>query len=104
MLEDDHNKKCLFIGSRLYKSFWENPSCRTVVSRPPHLREIYETGKTMFDSLYIGFFPTWIQEAAQHVREVLVKACAGLNIRNDFGRGEMLKAFEIAISNYGFFA
>ncbi|AES96771.1 50S ribosomal protein L18, putative [Medicago truncatula] len=27
---DDQNKKCLFYGRRLYESFGENPSCRTV--------------------------------------------------------------------------
>ena len=41
MLVDDQNKKCLLYGSSLYKSFRENPACRTVVSSPPHLREIY---------------------------------------------------------------
>lgn len=51
----------------------------------------------------------WLQEAAQHVGEELVKACEDLNIhelssydRNGFARGEKMQAFEIAISRYGF--
>ncbi|KAK7307101.1 hypothetical protein VNO77_39863 [Canavalia gladiata] len=78
MLVDDKKKKCLFYGSTLQKSFRENPPCNTV-------------------------------EAAQRVGEALVMACADLNIneissydRNGHGRGERLKAFEIAISSYGF--
>ncbi|KAL5553776.1 hypothetical protein UlMin_041260 [Ulmus minor] len=78
MLVDDHNKKCLFYGSTLQKSIRQNPPCTTI-------------------------------EAAKRVGEELIKACNDLNIHEissydckGFARGERMKAFEIAISSYGF--
>ncbi|KAL3032810.1 hypothetical protein AAZX31_02G102600 [Glycine max] len=79
MLVDDKNKKCLFYGSTLQKSIRQDPPCSTL-------------------------------EAAQRVGEALVKACVDLNIneilsydRNGLRqREEKLKAFENAISSYGF--
>lgn len=61
MLVDDQNKKCLFYGSTLQKSFRENPPCSTAVSNPHHFWDIlYETVKTKQLSLHytlaIGFF------------------------------------------------
>lgn len=41
MLVDDKNKKCLFYGSTLQKSFRDNPPCSTVVSSPSHFRDKY---------------------------------------------------------------
>nr|ACU23672.1 unknown [Glycine max] len=79
MLVDDKNKKCLFYGSTLQKSIRQDPPCSTL-------------------------------EVAQRVGEALVKACVDLNIneilsydRNGLRqREEKLKAFENAISSYGF--
>jgi len=64
----------------------------------------------IFEFLFFCFGITWFQEAAQRVGEALVQACNDLNIkeissydRNGLHRHEeKLKAFEVAISSYGF--
>ncbi|ESW25220.1 hypothetical protein PHAVU_003G017400 [Phaseolus vulgaris] len=79
MVVDDKTRSCLFYGSTLQKSIRQDPSCSTL-------------------------------EAAQRVGEALVQACNDLNIkeissydRNGLHRHEeKLKAFEVAISSYGF--
>ncbi|KAI4373865.1 hypothetical protein MLD38_011932 [Melastoma candidum] len=78
MLVDDQNKRCLFYGSTLQKSIRDSPPCTTV-------------------------------EAARRVGEELIAACVDLNIqevsaydRNGFGRGERMRAFEMAVSRHGF--
>lgn len=45
MLVDDKNKKCLFYGSTLQKSFREDPPCSTAVSSPPHFTDKYCTSQ-----------------------------------------------------------
>ncbi|XP_054775838.1 uncharacterized protein LOC129284396 isoform X2 [Prosopis cineraria] len=78
MLVDDRNKACLFYGSTLQKSIRQDTPCTTI-------------------------------EAAQRVGDALVKACIDFNIneissydRNGFAHGERMRAFEIAISSFGF--
>ncbi|CAL0318240.1 unnamed protein product [Lupinus luteus] len=78
MLVDDKNKKCLFYGSTLQKSFRENPPCSTV-----------EAAQRVGEALIKVCTDLNINEISSYDR-------------NGFGRGERLQAFEIAISSYGF--
>ncbi|CAL5188764.1 unnamed protein product [Lathyrus oleraceus] len=78
MLVDDQNKKCLFYGSTLQKSFRENPPCSTA-----------EAAQRVGEALVKACVDLNINEISFYDR-------------NGFGRGERLNAFEIAISNYGF--
>lgn len=78
MLVDDQNKKCLFYGSTLQKSFRENPPC-----------SIVEAAQRVGEALVKACVDLNINEISSYDR-------------NGFGRGERLNAFEIAISNFGF--
>ncbi|XP_058772462.1 uncharacterized protein LOC131646450 [Vicia villosa] len=78
MLVDDQNKKCLFYGSTLQKSFRENPPCSTA-----------EAAQRVGEALVKVCVDLDINEISSYDR-------------NGFGHGERLNAFEIAISNYGF--
>ncbi|XP_004490070.1 uncharacterized protein [Cicer arietinum] len=78
MLVDDKNKKCLFYGSTLQKSFRDNPPCSTV-----------EAAQRVGEALVKACVDLNINEISSYDR-------------NGFGRGERLNAFEIAISNFGF--
>ncbi|XP_057443603.1 uncharacterized protein LOC130735711 [Lotus japonicus] len=78
MLVDDKNKKCLFYGSTLHKSFRENPPCSTV-----------EAAQRVGEALVKACTDLKINEISSYDR-------------NGFGRGQRLDAFEIAISSYGF--
>ncbi|KAL2349236.1 hypothetical protein Fmac_003236 [Flemingia macrophylla] len=78
MLVDDKNKKCLFYGSTLQKSFRQDPPCSTI-----------EAAKRVGEALVKACVDLKINEISSY-------DCNGLR------RGERLQAFEIAISSYGF--
>ncbi|XP_061366352.1 uncharacterized protein LOC133309581 [Gastrolobium bilobum] len=78
MLVDDENKKCLFYGSTLQKSFRQNPPCSTV-----------EAAQHVGEALVKTCVDLNINEISSYDR-------------NGYGRGQRLDAFEIAISSYGF--
>ncbi|KAJ1423647.1 Ribosomal protein L18 [Sesbania bispinosa] len=78
MLVDDKNKKCLFYGSTLQKSFRQDPPCSTV-----------EAAQRVGEALVKACVDLNITEISSYDR-------------NGLGRGERLNAFEIAISSYGF--
>ncbi|TKY69672.1 50S ribosomal protein L18 [Spatholobus suberectus] len=78
MLVDDKNKKCLFYGSTLQKSFRQDPPCSTL-----------EAAQRVGEALVKACVDLKINEISSYDR-------------NGLRRGEKLQAFEIAISSYGF--
>ncbi|KDP41208.1 hypothetical protein JCGZ_15615 [Jatropha curcas] len=78
MLVDDQNKKCLFYGSTLQKSFRDSQSDSTA-----------EAAKRLGEELVKACVNLNINEISSYDR-------------NGFPRGERIQAFEIAISGHGF--
>lgn len=78
MLVDDQNKKCLFYGSTLQKSFRDNPPCTTI-----------EAARRVGEELIKVCVDLDINEISTYDR-------------NGFARGERIQAFEIAIAQHGF--